>query len=193
MSRRPADYAYLSGFNARAMEPYIDFFNFMSYDFHGPWDAPVLGAFILPQTSILDVDNALLPLWFDSVDPSKVNLGLAYYGRGYTASSPSCLQINCPYSAPSNAGPCTNSPGLLSLREIEELIDVDGLVPELLEDLMIKQITWGDDQWMGYDDNETFAMKIAYANNRCLGGTMFWSIDLYSGPGRYLLHLYISE
>jgi len=56
------------------------------------------------------------------------------------------------------------------------------LVPELLATSAVKQITW-DDQWVGYDDNETFAMKLAFANSQCFGGTMIWSIDLDSGAG----------
>ena len=50
---------------------------------------------------------------------------------------------------------------------------------------MVKQITWDGDQWIGYDDAETFALKTNYANSKCLGGTMIWSIDFDSGIGRY--------
>ena len=39
---------------------------------------------------------------------------------------------------------------------------------------------------MGYDDAETLALKKGYANNRCLGGTMIWSVDFDSGVGRYV-------
>lgn len=31
------DYWYLRGFDAKAMEPYVDFFGFMAYDLHGFW------------------------------------------------------------------------------------------------------------------------------------------------------------
>lgn len=64
----------------------------MAYDLHGFWDADVktLGAIIRPQTDIREIDNNTLPLWFDKLTPAKVNLGLAYYGRGYTVSDPKC-------------------------------------------------------------------------------------------------------
>ena len=80
------DYWYLRGMEPKAMEPYLDFFGFMAYDLHGFWDADVktLGSIIRPQTDIREIDNNTLPLWFDKLDPAKVNLGLAYYGRGYT-------------------------------------------------------------------------------------------------------------
>lgn len=41
---------------------------------------------------------------------------------------------------------------------------------------MMKQLTW-DDQWIGYDDEETFAAKLAWADSRCFGGSMVWGID----------------
>lgn len=34
------------------------------------------------QTDIREIYNDTLPLWFDKLDPAKINMGLAYYGRG---------------------------------------------------------------------------------------------------------------
>ena len=114
MDDRPPDFVYLAGFDPKGMESYVNFFNYMSYDLHGPWEASTLGAQVRPQTSIVDINSTMLPLWFNGVDPSKINLGIAYYGRGYTLSDASCTDADCPYSGPSNPGPCTDSAGLLS-------------------------------------------------------------------------------
>ena len=35
------DYSYLSGSDPKAMEQYLDWFGFMSYDIHGVWDENV--------------------------------------------------------------------------------------------------------------------------------------------------------
>ncbi|MCJ1479344.1 hypothetical protein MMC13_008029 [Lambiella insularis] len=152
------DYGYLRRMDPKGMEPYVDFFNFMAYDLHGFWDAavPALGALVRPQTDIREIQNDTLPLWFNNLDPAKVNLGLAYYGRGYTLSDPDC--------------------------KIQELITNQQLVPQYLAAPAIKQIAW-ENQWMGYDDNDTYAIKEAFANSQCLGGTMIWSIDFDSGAG----------
>jgi chitinase len=64
----------------------------------------------------------------------------------------------------------------MSLVEIEQLIKNRNLQPQYLADAMMKQITW-DDQWIGYDDEETFAAKTAFADSLCFGGTMIWGID----------------
>lgn len=66
----------------------------------------------------------------------------------------------------------------MSLTEIQQLIQAKNLTPKLLEKPMMKQITWAD-QWIGYDDDETMAMKKAWADNFCFGGTMAWSVDFY--------------
>lgn len=71
----------------------------------------------------------------------------------------------------------------MSLAEIEDLIKTKSLTPELLSDPMMKQITW-QDQWIGYDDKETFALKQDFAAKLCFGGLMFWSVDFYPSKGR---------
>ena len=78
------DYWYLRGFDAKAMEPYVDMFGFMAYDLHGFWDADIktLGSKVRGQTDIREIHNDTLPLWFDALNPAKINMGLAFYGRG---------------------------------------------------------------------------------------------------------------
>ncbi|KAH6651588.1 glycoside hydrolase superfamily [Truncatella angustata] len=172
------DYWYLRWFDAKAMEPNVDFFGFMAYDLHGSWDADVktLGSLVRGQADIREISKNTLPLWFDGLDPAKLNFGLAMYGRGYTLADPTCNQLLCPFSGPSNPAPCTSFGGVMSLVEIKQLIKQRGIEPKYLEESMMKQITW-DDQWMGYDDEDTFAAKMAYADSLCFGGTMVWSID----------------
>lgn len=164
------DYFYLRGFDPKAMEPYVDFFGFMAYDLHGSWDSDVqtLGSIVRGQTDIREIYHDTQPLWFDTLDPAKINFGLAYYGRGYTLADPSCADLGCPFIGPSLPGPCTNYAGVLSLAEIKEYISDKSLTPKLLQASMMKQITW-DDQWIGYDDSETVGMKKNWAS-----GFFFW-------------------
>jgi chitinase len=156
-------------------------------DLHGSWNADVkaLGKKVRGQADIREIDANTVPLWFDGVDPSKVNFGLAMYGRGYTLADPSCSDLLCPFSGPSLPAPCTNFEGVMSLVEIEQLIKKRNLKPKFLEEALMKQITW-DDQWIGYDDEETFAAKRNFADGLCFGGTMIWSIDFQvAGSGGY--------
>jgi chitinase len=92
----------------------VDWFGFMAYDLHGSWDSDTatLGSLVRGQTDIREIYNDTLPLWFDGLNPSKINFGLALYGRGYTLSDPGCNQLLCPFAGPSDPGPCTNYAGM---------------------------------------------------------------------------------
>lgn len=179
-----ASYWYLRGFDPKAMEPYVDFLGVMTYDLHGPWDKSVkhIGPVVAGQTNVPEIYNWTLPLWYAGLDPAKLNFGLAYYGRGYTLSDRSCNYVGCTWSDASRPYACTNFPGVASLTEIENSIQELGLTARLLQDDMMKVLTAGD-QWMGYDDLETIELKKDFASSLCFGGTMIWSVDLYSGSG----------
>jgi chitinase len=155
-------------------------------DLHGSWDADVktLGKKVRGQADIREIEKNTVPLWFDGLNPAKINFGLALYGRGYTLADPSCSDLLCPFAGPSKPAPCTNFEGVMSLVEIEQLIKKRRLTPKYLPDSMMKQITW-DDQWIGYDDEETFSAKRDFADGLCFGGTMIWSIDFQAtGSGK---------
>ncbi|KAH8756919.1 glycoside hydrolase superfamily [Hyaloscypha finlandica] len=124
----------------------------MTYDLHGVWDAAslFLGSYINPHTNVTEIDMGPDLLWRAGVEPAKVDLGLAWYGRSFTLSDPSCNTPNgvCQFIGGANAGPCTDASGILDLEEIENIITTNSLTP-----------------------------KRTFANSRCLGGTMIWAID----------------
>lgn len=101
--------------------------------------------------------------------------------RGDTAPY-SCTDLGCPFSGPSKPALCTNEKGVMSITEIKGMIASKKLTPKLLEPQMMKSIQWAD-QWIGYDDEETVAMKKAWADDYCFGGTMAWSVDYVPAAG----------
>ncbi|KFY13881.1 hypothetical protein V492_03004 [Pseudogymnoascus sp. VKM F-4246] len=179
----PIDYSYLRWFDLFSMQQYVDFFGFMAYDLHGFGDGANIDTTIKGQAGIDEIQEKTAPLYFDKLDFDKINFGLAYYGRGYTLADPTtCKELGCTFTGPSNAAECTKEKGVMSLTEIQKMIETEGVTPTLLGPQMMKSIQWAD-QWIGYDDDETFAMKKAWADDYCFGGTMAWSVDFYSGPG----------
>ena len=84
---------------------------------------------------------------------------------------PSCSTAGCPFSGGAKPGPCTGNAGTLSFAEIEKVIAGGGKVT-LDKAAAIKQVVWDSNQWVSYDDEDTFKTKIDYANSKCLGGLM---------------------
>jgi chitinase len=58
------------------------------------------------------------------------------------------------------------------LEEIENIITTNSLTPVWDKTAAVKWITWDSNQWVSYDDDDTFQQKRTFANSRCLGGTM---------------------
>ncbi|KAF2429131.1 glycoside hydrolase, partial [Tothia fuscella] len=175
------DYWYLRGFKPAEMQEHVDFMGFMAYDLHGPWDTDVktLGSRVRPHTDAIEIAKNLKPLWFDGVDPAKINLGMAYYGRTYKLSDPSCDKMGCTFVPQKGGAPgeCTNYSGILSNREIRKIQSDKGITPYLNSTAMVKYFTYEGDSWVGYDDADTFKMKASLADDLCLGGLMIWSVD----------------
>lgn len=177
------DYWYLRYFDVKGLEPYVDHFGFMAYDLHGFWDSDVktLAPIVRGQADIREIYNNTIPLSYPGVDFGKIVFGVAWYGRGYTLSDPSCNTLGCNFAGPSKPAKCTNQAGVMSLSEVQDMIK-KGATSRLLEDSAMKELVF-DDQWIGYDDEETVEMKRKFANNYCFGGLMAWSVDFEPGTG----------
>ncbi|KAF7342007.1 putative class V chitinase [Mycena venus] len=180
----PSSYWYMQHFDIVNIAQTIDWFNMMSYDLHGTWDStdPFIGAVVGAHTNLTEIDLALQLLWRNNIDPSKVTLGLGFYGRSFTLANPSCTAAGCPFSGGAPAGECTANVGTLSFPEINRIIAA-GATVTLDQAAAVKIVTYGGNNWVSYDDADTFKLKIDYANNHCLGGTMIWAASLDDKTG----------
>ncbi|EEQ31286.1 symbiotic chitinase [Microsporum canis CBS 113480] len=172
----PASYWYLKGFDIAEMQKHVDWFHMMTYDIHGVWDGN-------------KISRGMDLLWRNNIDPSKVLLGLGFYGRSFQLADASCNTPGCqfskeggPESGGADAGMCTGTRGVLSDYEINRILKFNS--PEVSYDATagVKWITWDKDQWVSYDDATTLKQKADLANSMCLGGTFAWAVDL-GGPG----------
>ncbi|KAH8812727.1 chitinase [Xylogone sp. PMI_703] len=179
----PSSYWYMRGFDVVKIDPIIDFFNIMTYDIHGTWDStdPAIGSVAQAHTNLTEIQQSLELLWRNHINPAKVNLGLGFYGRSFTMSNPSCLEAGCPFSGGGNPGVCTNTSGILSAVEIRQIVADGGATVTFDPVAAVKIITWDKNQWVSYDDAETMKLKVQYANDHCLGGTMAWALDMDDG------------
>jgi chitinase len=73
----------MQNFDIVSIDPIVDWFNIMTYDLHGTWDATdkYIGAVALAHTNLTEIKQSLELLWRNHIDPARVNLGLGFYGR----------------------------------------------------------------------------------------------------------------
>ncbi|RKL14549.1 hypothetical protein BFJ70_g15708 [Fusarium oxysporum] len=182
----PASYWYLQYFDIKNLENTVDFFNIMSYDLHGAWDQNVnwTQPYLNAHTNLTEIESALDLLWRNDISPSKVVMGLGFYGRAFTMASGSCKEPGCLFDGPANMGSCSREKGILLISEIDNEIKRRKLKPKLYKEEAVKVVTWGK-QWVSYDDEETLQMKVDRAGERCLGGVMVWAISHDTKDARY--------
>ncbi|KAB8225906.1 hypothetical protein BDV33DRAFT_198320 [Aspergillus novoparasiticus] len=182
----PASYWYLQHFDLDELAKHVDYFNFMSYDLHGLWDRgnKWTGAYLDSHTNLTEITNALDLIWRNKVQPSQVVLGLAFYARTFTVDSRSCMDPGCTFASTGNPGDCSATSGILMNSEIDELVDRTDVIEKLDDAAAVEILTW-DNQWLTYDDAETFSLKVKFALEECLGGVMVWAISHDTEDGKY--------
>ncbi len=157
-----------------ALKEYLDFFNVMTYDFHGSWtpraghNAPLFGSQESVDASIRFIVREM------GVPSEKVVLGLPFYGRTFNATSL--------YGLGSGGG-------ALNYREIVKRIAEGGWnarfddvsqVPYLMND--------ANSAYIFYDDPDSIMRKCNYALENKLKGVMIWALGSdYTGDGQPLL------
>ncbi|KAG5798604.1 hypothetical protein H9Q69_002344 [Fusarium xylarioides] len=173
----PTSYWYLRHFDIKNMSEHVDWINLMSYDLHGVWDGDnPIGKHILSHTNLTEIDLALDLFWRTNVEPSKIVMGLGFYGRSFTLASSSCWKPGCAFTGPGAARPCTNTAG--SYKEVKDILRSTGATSYLDKEAAARYLVYAGNSWISYDDPSTIQAKIDYANKIGLSGVMIWAIDL---------------
>ncbi|KAG8722991.1 hypothetical protein FRC09_005227 [Ceratobasidium sp. 395] len=181
----PSSYYYLRQFDVAELAKWIDWFNHMTYDLHGVWDkdSKFLGPYVNSHSNLTEIDISMDLFWRNKIPPSKISMGLGFYGRSFQLASSSCTKPGCTFTGPANAGACTGAAGILSYSEIQSAINSTSAQRKRAtanvvwdKTAAVKYAYWGN-QWVSYDDTDTFKQKIDYANKLGLGGMLIWAID----------------
>ncbi|KAG9251358.1 putative class V chitinase [Emericellopsis atlantica] len=187
----PASFWYLQHFDIKKLSKYVDFFNMMTYDFHGVWDKPNkwVGPYLNSHTNLTEIKDGMDLLWRNDISPSKVTLGMAFYGRGFTATSPNCLEPGCTFESGTPAQACSGEIGVMLNSEIEDIMASENVSPVLDKEAAVQVLTYGDGYWVTYDDEDTLQLKADFARSQCLGGVMVWAISHDTDDAKYSIAL----
>lgn len=157
----------------------LDAINLMTYDFNGAWDTS-LAAHNAPLFSdpayeaaggsaAFNVDYGVQE-WLNEVSASKLVLGLAGYGRGWTGTEQE-------YGGGTGGHP--GSPpwyenGLLSFWDIAKNYLPSSKYQRHWNPMSNVPYLTGEGQFISYDDEISIAIKARYAERLGLGGMMWW-------------------
>ncbi|KAJ6024672.1 hypothetical protein N7540_005469 [Penicillium herquei] len=164
----PSSYWYMQNFDVKSMEKYISFFNFMSYDLHGMWDQgnKNTGSYLRGHTNLTEIDEGFNLLWRNSIDPKKVVMGMGFYGRSFTMSNKGCRTADCSFST---VGEIESTNGSGNVQTYYDPVST------------VKYNVYNGNQWISYDDAQSWQDEVRYLTGKCISGVMIWALDQDDG------------
>lgn len=191
----PADKPNIDNYDLKKDQENLNWFNLMTYDFHGGWDKVAAHHTNLFSSPSDTTDNGAersfdksVKFLLDSlrIESTKIIPGAAFYGKGWKVSDTLNNGLYQPGSA--DAKELTEVSG--TYRELIKLLDKGyqyhwdntAMAPWLFNP--VKKIFWS------FDDSKSVALKARYADAYNLGGLMFWEISGDDSAGTLVNSIY---
>lgn len=175
-----------AGYDVPKLSESLDWFNVMTYDFHGSWDGKT--GHNSPLYSGGDdsfSSNATINHYIErGAPPKKLVMGIPTYGQSFTLSSADNNGLNAPSVGAGTPANTTNAPGTLSFYEICERTKKNGWSVERDPENNMGPHAFKDQQWVSYDDTDSVREKAQYIRDNKLGGGMIWTLDFDDFKGK---------
>ncbi|BCM71503.1 putative chitinase C precursor, secreted [Streptomyces sp. EAS-AB2608] len=152
--------------------PYVDWYNPMTYDYFGAWDAKGPTAPHSPLNSYSGIPKAnyhsaatIAKLKGLGIPASKLLLGIGFYGRGWTG-----VTQAAPGGTATGPAAGTYEQGIEDYKVLKTKCPANGTVGGTA-------YAKCGSAWWSYDTPATIATKMTYKNQQGLGGTFFWELS----------------
>ncbi|MBM4792195.1 glycoside hydrolase family 18 protein [Streptomyces sioyaensis] len=160
---------------------YVDWYNPMTYDYFGAWDAKGPTAPHSPLTSYHGIPKAgfnttdtVTKLKSLGVPAAKLLLGIGFYGRGWSG-----VTQDAPGGTATGAAPGKYEAGIDDYKVLKTRCPATGTVGGTA-------YAKCGDQWWSYDTPQTIGSKMAFKDAQGLGGTFFWELSGDTASGELI-------
>jgi len=151
---------------------YVDWYNVMTYDYFGAFDAdgptaphsPLTAYEGIPQAGF-NSDAAIQKLKSKGIPSAKLLLGIGFYGRGWTG-----VTQDAPGGSATGAAPGTYEAGIEDYKVIKSRCPSTGTVAGTA-------YARCGNEWWSYDTPSTIGGKMSYVGQQGLGGAFFWELS----------------
>ncbi|MFF0009908.1 glycosyl hydrolase family 18 protein [Streptomyces sp. NPDC005374] len=151
---------------------YVDWYNVMTYDYFGAFDADGPTAPHSPLTSYAGIPaagfnsaDAIAKLKSKGVASGKLLLGIGFYGRGWTG-----VTQAAPGGSATGPAPGTYEQGIEDYKILKTSCPTTGTIAGTA-------YAYCGTNWWSYDTPATIAGKMTWAKNQGLGGAFFWEFS----------------
>ncbi|MFH8935036.1 glycoside hydrolase family 18 chitinase [Streptomyces griseosporeus] len=151
---------------------YVDWYNVMTYDFFGAWDAkgptaphsPLTSYSGIPKAGFTTAD-AMAKFKAIGVPANKLLIGIGFYGRGWTG-----VTQDAPGGTATGPAAGTYEQGIEDYKVLKTSCPATGTVAGTA-------YAHCGSNWWSYDTPATIASKMSWAKTQGLGGAFFWEFS----------------
>ncbi|MDB4485894.1 glycosyl hydrolase family 18 protein, partial [Synechococcus sp. AH-707-B22] len=166
----------LANLNLSGIDPYVDFYNVMTYDFHGGWENQTgHQAAMTGDANNYDVTSSVSVFEEAGVALNKVVLGAPAYTRawgGVEDGGTSGYQ----QSGTGAAAQGSFEAGVYDYKDIVSDV-ITGQTNLYWDDNSKAAFAYNGDEWSSIETTATIAGKAAYVQEKNIGGMMFWALS----------------
>ncbi|MDV7215279.1 glycoside hydrolase family 18 chitinase [Streptomyces prunicolor] len=151
---------------------YVDWYNVMTYDFFGAFNATGPTAPHSPLTTYSGIPtpgfttaDAIAKFKSKGVAASKLLIGIGFYGRGWTG-----VTQDAPGGTATGPAPGTYEQGIEDYKVLKTSCPVTGTIAGTA-------YAHCGSNWWSYDTPSTIAGKMSWAKTQGLGGAFFWDFS----------------
>jgi chitinase len=166
----------LANLNLSGIDPYVDFYNVMTYDFHGGWENQTgHQAAMTGDANNYDVTTAVSVFEGAGVELSKVVLGAPSYTRAWGGVEDGG-SFGYQQSGTGAEAEGSFEAGVYDYKDIVRDV-ITGQTDLYWDDNSKAAFAYNGDEWSSIETTATIAGKAAYVQAKDLGGMMFWALS----------------
>ncbi len=166
----------LANLNLAGIDPYVDFYNVMTYDFHGGWENQTgHQSAMTGDANNYDVTSAVSVFEEAGVALNKVVLGAPAYTRAWGGVEDGGT-FGYQQSGTGAAAQGSFEAGVYDYKDIVSDV-ITGQTNLYWDDNSKAAFAYDGDEWSSIETTATIAGKAAYVQEKDLGGMMFWALS----------------
>uniref|UniRef100_A0A8D3DVB6 Chitinase, acidic.1 n=1 Tax=Scophthalmus maximus TaxID=52904 RepID=A0A8D3DVB6_SCOMX len=125
----------------------------------------------------------VMQYWLERGAPArKLLLGFPTHSRSFTLSS-AVTGLGVPFSGPAAPGPYTQQSGIWSYYEVTRG-HLHSTAVQWIDSQKVPYAVKGN-QWVGFDNQQSYDAKVEYLKSRQLGGAAVWTLDMDDFSGQF--------
>lgn len=177
-----------SAYEIPQLSQFLDYFLVMTYNLHDYKESftgenSPLYKYPSDNNPFCNVDSIMNYWKTNGAASEKLIVGFPTHAQTFSLTDSSINGIGAPASSPGNKGPYTQESGILAYHEVCDFLSKGAT--QAWDDSQEVPYAYHDNQWVGYDNAQSFTIKAQWLQQQNFGGAMIWTLGMDDFTGSF--------